>query len=78
MYIKTYWVKTYGIKEMEVLTGDWEDLNKETYACNVCLQNVFTTSRFTSARKHKPINLLTFILARRYSPSEKQPINLFT
>ena len=78
MYIKTYWVKTYGIKEMEVLTGDWEDLNKETYACNVCLQNVFTTSRFTSARKHKPINLLTFIFARRYSPSEKQPIDLFT
>ena len=44
MYIKTYWVKTNGINEMKVLTGDWEDLNKETYACNMCLQNVFTTS----------------------------------
>ena len=21
--------------------GDWEELNKETYVCNVCLQNNF-------------------------------------
>ena len=37
-----------------------------------------TASRFTSARKYKLIKLLKFIFARRYSPSEKQPINLFT
>ena len=33
-------VKTYGIKGKETLTGDWEELNKETYVY-VCLQNNF-------------------------------------
>ena len=37
-----------------------------------------TTSRFTSACKHKLIKLLTFIFAWRYSCSKKQPFNLFT
>ena len=40
-YIKlcVHGLKTYGINRMKVLTGDWEELSKETYACNVCLQN---------------------------------------
>ena len=55
--------------------GDWEELNKETYVCNVCYK---TTSRCSFACKYKLINLIIFIFVRRYSPSEKQPINLFT
>ena len=36
-YIKlcVYWVKTYVINGKEALTGDWEELNKEKYVCNV-------------------------------------------
>ena len=34
-------VKTYGINGKEALTGDWEELNEETFVCNVCLQNNF-------------------------------------
>ena len=37
-----------------------------------------TTSKFTSACKYKLIKLLTFTFDQRYSPSETQPINLFT
>ena len=40
-YIKfqVHWVKTYGINGKEALTGDWEELNKETCVCNVYSQN---------------------------------------
>ena len=31
-------LKTYGTNEKEALTGDCEELNKETYVCNICLQ----------------------------------------
>ena len=34
-------VKTYGTKEKEALTRDWEELNKELYVCNLYLQNNF-------------------------------------
>ena len=64
-------LKTYGINGKEVLRGDWEELNKKTYICNVCYQ---TTSRFTSASKYKLINLLVFIFARTHSPSENSPL----
>ena len=30
--------------------GDWEELNKETYVCNVCYK---TASRCSFARKYK-------------------------
>ena len=30
-----YGVKTYGMSEKEALTGDWGELNKETYVCKV-------------------------------------------
>ena len=40
-----YGLKSYGINRKEALTGDWEELNKETYVGNVCYK---TTSRFTS------------------------------
>ena len=32
-------VRTSAISGKEALTGDWEELNKETYVCNVYLQN---------------------------------------
>ena len=32
-------VKTCDINGKEALTGDWKGLNKETYVCNICLQN---------------------------------------
>ena len=34
-------VKTYAINRKEALTGDWAELNKKAYVCNVCLQNNF-------------------------------------
>ena len=34
-------VETYDIKGKEALTGDWKELNKETYVCNICLQSDF-------------------------------------
>ena len=34
-------VKMYGISGKEALTGDWEELNNETYVCNVRLQDNF-------------------------------------
>ena len=34
-------VKTYGFNRKEALTGDWEELNKATYVCSVCLQSKF-------------------------------------
>ena len=39
--LRVHGIKTYGINGKEVLMGDWEELNKETYVCNVCLQNNF-------------------------------------
>ena len=60
--LRVYGLKTYGINGKEALTGDWEELNKETYVCNICYK---TTSRFTSPCKYKLINLLIFIFARR-------------
>ena len=51
-------VKTCGIKGKEALTGDWEELNKETYVIYVYK----TTQKLTSACKYKLIKLLTFIL----------------
>ena len=70
-------MKTYGINGTEALTGDWKELNKETYVCNPCYK---TTSRFTSVRIYKLITCLYLYLPEDipYSPSEKQPINLFT
>ena len=58
-YIKTcvHGVKTYGINGKEALTGDWEELNKETCVFKVYLQNNFKVS----ACKYKLIKLLTFI-----------------
>ena len=29
----------HGINGKEALTGDWEELNKETYVCNIFLKN---------------------------------------
>lgn len=49
-------IKTYGIKVKEALTGDWKELNKETYVFYV----YNTTSRFISSRKYKLIKLFTF------------------
>ena len=80
LYIYIYYIKrrvhglkTYGMNGKEALTGDWEELNKK----HMYIMYV-TTSRFTSAYKYEVINLLIFIFARRYSPSEKQPTILFT
>ena len=33
------WDQNLGINGIEALTGDWEELNKEIYVCNVCLQS---------------------------------------
>ena len=33
------WGKNLGINGIEALTGDWEELNKETCVCNAYLQN---------------------------------------
>ena len=40
-YIKRqmHGVKTCGMNRKEALTGDWEELNKETCICYICLQN---------------------------------------
>ena len=37
--LRVHGVKTYGINGKEAPTGDWEELNKETYLCNACLPN---------------------------------------
>ena len=57
--------------------GDWEELNKETYVCNVyvCLQNSFKVHFCTQIQTNK---ISYFIFAWRYLPSEKQFIILFT
>ena len=34
-------LRTSAISGKEALTGDWEELNKETYVWNGCLQNNF-------------------------------------
>ena len=59
-YIKlcVHGLKTYGINRMKVLTGDWEELSKEIYACNYVYK---TMERFTSACNYKLVKLLTFI-----------------
>ena len=49
-------IKTYGIKMKEALTGDWKELNKETYVFYV----YNTISRFISSCKYKLIKLFTF------------------
>ena len=38
---RVHGIKTYGIKGKKALTGDWKELSKETYLCNVCLKNNF-------------------------------------
>ena len=68
-------VKTYGINEKKALTGDWEELNKETYICNqgniiyVTITKQLQTST-TSARKFKLINLLIFMFDIRLAKSK--------
>ena len=52
IYITCLWHQR--INGREALIGEWEELNKETYVCNVCYK---TTSRCTSARNSKVINL---------------------
>ena len=63
-------VKTCGINGKQALTGDREELNKET----LYVIYVFKTmQRFTSARKYKLIKLLTYILV----PYETDVGNVF-
>ena len=33
--LRVHGLKTYGINGKEALTGDWEELNKKTFVCNV-------------------------------------------
>ena len=71
-------VKTYTINGKDV-EGSTDRKLGSTKQRNMYLMYVYkTTSRFTFVLKYKLIILLTFIFARRHSPSKKQPINLFT
>ena len=79
---------------MYVMYVRYKTTSRFTSAANMYVMYVRykTTSRFTSARKYMYVMyvrykttyiyiyiiLLIFIFARRCSPSEKQPINLFT
>ena len=66
------WEENLWHQQKEPLTGDGEELNKET-----CM---FTKQlpRCTSVRKYKLMKLLTFILTQKYAPCEKQPTHFFT
>ena len=66
------WGENLWHQQKEPLTGDGEELNKET-----CM---FTKQlpRCTSVCKYKLMKLLTFILTQKYAPSEKQPTHFFT
>ena len=41
LQIESFIALLYGINGKEALTGDWEELNKETYLCDAFLENNF-------------------------------------
>ena len=60
-------------KKYEALTGDWEELNKETYLCNVCLRNNLKVYFC----KKIDVTLVLSIMAKEKSDGIAKSENLF-